>query len=377
MLNKKNEKFVRETVGNPDIANNVIDYLNRNGDSVGFEVFKNENGDPDKTCFHYAFKQNWTLDRFLKFLPVFYCTIERDERIKSDTAIDLENECEIIDDRYQPSFEEILDKDLESMITHNSWYPEDDDSKTFEEDSYCLKNINCIFEIYEKLRNDYTCKELLEYIYHYLAVNSYSDSKMWMIFSWNQYIDLCQQYGETDYCPKNFIYAFFSMKERDKQSIDLICPRKGVYDDRYYKREKDDLSFEFYWDFPVDNEGKLVERWLGVKTHGHEKKRIEGKTLIITAEADSIIEVFHSTEGKWKTVYSGPQNIDIDFQVIKQKRKQMGYSQTKVAKAIGSQVRTYQKWESGEVDGIKGFFLLRLMRYLDIELDEIAIDKGK
>ena len=44
----------------------------------------------------------------------------------------------------------------------------------------------------------------------------------------------------------------------------------------------------------------------------------------------------------------------------------MHFTQEEVAKAIGVQVRTYQKWESGETIP-DGFNLIRIMNYLDIK----------
>ena len=51
---------------------------------------------------------------------------------------------------------------------------------------------------------------------------------------------------------------------------------------------------------------------------------------------------------------------------IKKLRMQRGMTQKDVADAIGANVRTYQKWESGDSTP-DGHYLLRIMNWLDIQ----------
>lgn len=69
-------------------------------------------------------------------------------------------------------------------------------------------------------------------------------------------------------------------------------------------------------------------------------------------------------EDIWYQVYSGPQTMDFDYKMLKERRNKMGYTQKQVADAIETNVRTYQKWESGQTTP-DGYFLLRLMNWLD------------
>ena len=70
-------------------------------------------------------------------------------------------------------------------------------------------------------------------------------------------------------------------------------------------------------------------------------------------------------EDYWYQVYAGPLTMQLDYKILKEQRKQFGFTQKQVADAVGTTVRTYQKWESGETTP-DGHFLLRLLNWLDI-----------
>ena len=71
------------------------------------------------------------------------------------------------------------------------------------------------------------------------------------------------------------------------------------------------------------------------------------------------------TEDYWYQVYAGPLTMEFDYKVLKEYRKRFDFTQQQVADAVGTTVRTYQKWESGETTP-DGHFLLRLLNWLDI-----------
>lgn len=57
--------------------------------------------------------------------------------------------------------------------------------------------------------------------------------------------------------------------------------------------------------------------------------------------------------------------MEFDYEVLKSNRNRLKYTQQEVADAIGTTVRTYQKWERGETTP-DGYYLLRLLNWLDI-----------
>ena len=64
----------------------------------------------------------------------------------------------------------------------------------------------------------------------------------------------------------------------------------------------------------------------------------------------------------WNQVYAGPLTMEFDYKVLKERREEMNYSQSAVAEAVGTILRTYQKWEYGETQP-NCYFLLRLMNW--------------
>ena len=71
-------------------------------------------------------------------------------------------------------------------------------------------------------------------------------------------------------------------------------------------------------------------------------------------------------EPVWQQIYAGPQTMEFDNDALREFRRAKNMTQANVADAIGTSVRTYQKWESGETTP-DGHYLLRLMNWLDID----------
>ena len=67
----------------------------------------------------------------------------------------------------------------------------------------------------------------------------------------------------------------------------------------------------------------------------------------------------------------------MDLSVLKERRKELGFTQAHVAEAVGVELRTYQKWERNEkegIKGVKGISLVRLMHYLGFDLYDVIKD---
>ena len=376
MITKTERKYILETVGNKIITERIIEYINRNKDCVGYEVFKNENGSLDmrKHIFKCLFVENWTKDQFLRYLPFFYYE---------------EKEAEEVDDDPESLFFEMPEKSFAYILrcVKNEWEcqnfsDENDNQPDYNDLKNELANSGSILLNYYDfliLKAKRTCKDVIDYIFDHLDVNFGIDLSS-RLEEWGHYLQLCEINGKDDWFPNDLDYSLRMLQELAGEEIELIQPATEL------TRKGTSLSFYFYH-IPVDLDGKPVLRWLGIKTSGDEEIYVEhyeaddfhsaNEALIIKVLPDTRVLQFNNQKKTWDTIFTGPRNINVDFSIIKKKRNELSLTQDEVSKAINVSSRTYQKWESGEVAGISGFFLLRLMRYLNIKIDEITIDEGK
>ena len=191
-------------------------------------------------------------------------------------------------------------------------------------------------------------------------------------FRWCHYLHLCEEYECTDYFPDRFITAYNEMLEKaGLKPIIYEITETGLYEP-FMRNGK---IIEFEGRFPCDKNGNPIMKWIGVKatnttsyicTCEKSKKGI----LQVKISPATVIHVLNfyndsDTTNEWYQVYAGPLNMSFDHRVLKEKRKELKYSQEEVASAIETTVRTYQKWESGETTP-NGHFLMRLMNWLDI-----------
>ena len=377
MITKFEQEYIFKTVGNETISNGIVEYLNRNKEEVGYEVFKNSDGDldKDKRVFKYMFKANWTKERFLKYLPFFYYS-ETIEKVVED--VDSDSDGIWMSER---SFANLLDGYETEWININTPLPEDgyhiilDNEKVAEEVlGISTKLLYCYdLLVLDKGRK---CKELIDYIYD----NNLFDP-MWFYFDeWVHYLTLCEERGKDEWFPIDLDYSLRILQESVGEKIELIQPASEL------RRNGTSLSFYFYH-VPVDSAGNPVMRWLGIKVDGDDGIAVKivgdepfdpvNELLIVKTKPNTRVRKYDKKNDKWNVIYTGPRNINVDFSQIKKKRNELGFTQDDVSKAIDVSTRTYQKWEKGDIKGISGFFLLRLMKYLDIGIDEITIDEGK
>lgn len=377
MVTKSERKHILEIVNNERIADRIVEYLNRNKEWIGYEVFKDEDGNLDekKRIFRFLFKENWNRDRFLKYLPFFYYSEESCEEEEG-------NEDSVGFWFPERSFAGILETVEKEWEKDNLWTSPDEEMEKNNPDFGKLDEMlteagTKLFYFYELLvlKVGRSCKEVVEYIF---------DNCMFYDFDfqcedWIHYLNLCERQGENDWFPKDLDYSLRILQESAGEKIDLIYPS------REFSRAGRKIVFHF-WHIPVGSDGRPIMRWLGIKTDEIEEVELgkdddcfslDNELLIIKTLPDTRIRNHNRDTGEWDVIYTGPRNIDVDFSLINRRRNELGLTQSDVSKAIDVSMRTYQKWESGDVKGISGFFLLRLMRYLDIKLDQITLDQGK
>ena len=198
-------------------------------------------------------------------------------------------------------------------------------------------------------------------------------------FQWVEYLHLCEELGWDELMPENFIVAYNRAREASGLEPMIFVPEWDMYMEKPYYRRGAILEFDGI--FPTDEDGQPVMRWIGLKvvnagkiTGGSEKAK-QGH-LQIEIKPDTIVyykDKFDDGEEYWNQVYAGPLTMKFDYGILKYMREKMGYSQSDVAEAVGTNLRTYQKWEHGETQP-NCYFLLRLMNWLDIPNIQDAVE---
>ena len=135
-------------------------------------------------------------------------------------------------------------------------------------------------------------------------------------------------------------------------------------------------NFQFEGRFPCDDDGKPIMKWIGLEVTDAASrtcncKQSEVGRLTIVVKPTTVIKAlnFYSDrnddEDVWYQLYAGPLNMEFDYTALRDARDRLGYTQQQVSDAVGTSVRTYQKWEAGNTTP-DGYFLLKLLNWLDI-----------
>lgn len=186
---------------------------------------------------------------------------------------------------------------------------------------------------------------------------------------WVDYLRLCENMENKEKMPECFIAAYNEvLEEIGRNPIRYEIGDFGTGD--YYVRDGKSMIFEGV--FPIDKQGRPIMKWSGLKivnggkvwNYDCEKSKY-GK---IKVELTPDIVIYYWTEFAngtkwWQQLYAGPLNMEFGYTVLKLQRKYLGMTQQEVADAIGANVRTYQKWESGETQP-DSYYLLRLINGL-------------
>ena len=194
---------------------------------------------------------------------------------------------------------------------------------------------------------------------------------------WRHYLVLCTQLGWTDYLPERFLTAYNYALEATGDSPIIYRPlvQYGVH---YFVRRKN--QFVCKGNFPCDGKGRPILRWTNIRVENAKDIRFTGvlsqagaiiidlqpNTTIHLLGMDNFADEDWEPDNEWHQIYAGPMNMELDHEALKFYRQQLGMTQKEVADAIGANVRTLQKWESGTSEP-DGHFLLRLMNWLQIE----------
>ena len=244
---------------------------------------------------------------------------------------------------------------------------------TYEENVYLEK-------IYQAL--EYMFYELnlpLERIFNYW-INQTGKVSGDLFFKWEHYLKLCQNNNINNPFPDRFITAYNQLLEKSGlQPVIYEISEIGI-GELYYRFGN---TIEFAGVFPCNDDGKPIMKWIGIRTKNANKIRCwcekskEGR-LQVEITPDTIVHIldpYRLEENDWRQIYAGPKTMYFDHTALKKYRKSMKFTQQEVADAIETNVRTYQKWESGKTTP-DGYFLLRLLNWLDIpDIQEIITYK--
>lgn len=316
----------------------LFEYLNTH-DIVGNEIFAYTNKTNDRNRSTSALlNEKWgfmplSLERFVKRIPFYY---------------------------YIPDLENNKVGDLDCYL--RGIYINECSNVEVEELYLALEKALYVHKI--------SIEDIMEYIIMQTGYVSKTDKFM----QWVDYLDLCNTLKWTDKMPENFIYAYNKALQRVGKTP-IVYEVKEMCVGEYFYREGDEIVFQ--GEFPCDQDGQPVMEWIGVNVKNPEKitcynnKRELGYSrLSARLRPNTLIHVLNcynqkEDEDTWYQIYAGPQLMDFDYSILKNRRIQLGYTQQNVADTIGTSVRTYQKWESGQTQP-DGRNMLRLMNYLDI-----------
>lgn len=186
---------------------------------------------------------------------------------------------------------------------------------------------------------------------------------------WRHYLHLCVENGLSDYMPARFITAYNEVLEKSGQAPIIYYPIKE-YGSAY---TKDENAIVCSGHFPCDKDGNPIFKWMSIRVKhpgpiSYDVDKSKCGELRIGLAPKTIMHVLDGEDGEmeWEQIYAGPQTMEFDNEALREYRRMRNMTQSNVAEAIGTSVRTYQKWESGETTP-DGHYLLRLMNWLDID----------
>lgn len=245
-------------------------------------------------------------------------------------------------------------------------------------------SLSDIFQASKEAESGYTEEELLSFLEHALYdleislvdifrywINQQDGDHEFKVFTWwMDYVSLCEAEGSKNYFPKRLITAYNQMLEAAGREPVIHCNDITSKSLIYYR---DGVRVCFEDRFPCDEGGNPIMKWIGLKiqnaagiscTCEHSE---EGELWVELTPKSTVHILSCDQDGNdtWAQVYTGPQLMEYDYTALKLYRKRQGFTQQEVADAVGTSVRTYQKWECGETTP-DGCFLLRLMNWLGI-----------
>lgn len=232
------------------------------------------------------------------------------------------------------------------------------------------KDIEKVYVALEELFYLYSIS--LEEIYSYL-IKQDAQEPIKIMSLWIEYLKLSSLLEEREYFPERLLTAYNRVLEQTVIApiiYEVDCSKSYSSDGKSY------IDFSGY--FPCDIYGNPIMRWINLEIRYASNvmctcKCSEKGILRVEINPDTHIWKLgvNSDGSEYKILYyCGSRHILFDFLILRKKRVVLGLSQEEVAIAVGTSLRTYQRWETGVVEP-SSFYLLRLMSCLNIHLDEM------
>lgn len=232
-------------------------------------------------------------------------------------------------------------------------------------------DIEKIYKALEEIHYHYNIR--VDDIFGYMDMRG-NKLKTEQFMEWYDYLKLCEKLHWYDFMPDDFIYKYnLALEATGRKPIiydlDEVLPGEYIF--------RNGNTMEIEGTFPVYPTGKPVLRWIGIilKNPGRiicsvGENHFTASKIIIELKPTTELyarNLYNSDEEgeRWYRLYAGPQIMEFDFTVLKNRRQRLKMTQKEVAEAVGATLRTYQKWENGETTP-DSKFLLRLLNWLDI-----------
>lgn len=328
-------EFIKNYITEERSIEKLVDYLERH-EIVGEEIFSylGEKYKDAKPCFEF---KPIPKALFLKRLPFYFFKSQEERNVG----------------------------DLRQYVSGIHTHFKDEDFEEISEKLYLT-----LEEMFYNYELD------LETIFNYPIKQTGYCSRTDILFNWKHYLVLAEKIGINNKTPKHIIVDYNHMLEKaGLEPIIYETVEYGYWGSSYFGRSGNVLKFSGV--FPCDKEGKPILRWIGLKIKNDKKtwldvnEKLKGTLCVETTPFTSILGLNCwgcNDDGSdlWYPLYTGPQLMEFDYNQLKYYREREKLTQKQVAEAIGSTVRTYQKWESGATCP-DCRYLLRLMNVLDIQ----------
>lgn len=342
MINEEQENYVKQFISQNDFnVQKIISYLNLH-DIVGAEIFqiaeKDENLRGNMLSEGYGYTPVKT-EVFIRRIPLYF---------------------------YRPDYEK---GDYGSLIRIMNSF--------IDTDCYDINDNEILESIYlslEKMlyRYEMSVREIMNYA-HIISKTAYKGE---FFFRWINYLEQCEKLHINNKYPKAFLFETNRIKELSGEIPDIFEPGLVGFNEDFIRNGNEIVVGG---EFPCDENNQPALQWIGVwiensayvkvdQSYGLDKPNKIKKELRIGLTPNTKIYIpYPDNNGieTWIPIYFGPLVMEFDNSTLKKYRERAKLTQREVAEAVGIQIRTYQKWEGGEVKP-DGYNLIRLMNYLDI-----------
>lgn len=268
---------------------------------------------------------------------------------------------------YTPNYDNDKFGDLSDII-----------SSMYGSHAYSIEDNSTLEDLYNALEKMFYVRSMnITDIMSYAHKIGHTNYEGGFFFKWAHYLDLCDKLHINNKYPKNFLYE-------TNRIFELVGETPDIYESGYvgfnepFIRNGNEIIVG--GEFPYDENNQAALKWIGVwiedaayikvcNAYGmtSDPKFLEKELHIgLTPTTKIYLPYYADDKVTWDPIYFGPLVMDFDNSTLKKFRTRANLTQQNVADSIGVQLRTYQKWEKGEVKP-DGYNLIRLMNFLCID----------